>query len=364
MLTPPIEPMLASPTGSAVPTAAERVCFEPKWDGFRCLVFRFADHVVLQGRGRSRGSSDEIIDLAYAFPELVAACMEQLPVDTVIDGEIVVVHDGKLDFGVLSSRLRPRSEAGGPNITKLATEHPSTLLAFDALFSHDDLRDVPFSERRDHLHRIAAGWAPPLRVTPSTTDRELAVTWFESFEAAGVDGLMVKGLDDTYQPGKRIQGKVKHQRSADVVVAGWRPHTKPGADGNEVVGSLLLGLFDDEGVLQYVGVASAFTATVRRQLVDLLETFSIAEGEEHPWRGEPRGRVPGEASRWKKEAPWRAVRAELVAEVSYDQMEHDRFRHVASFVRWRPDRSAETCGYEQLEQPPAATIDDLLSSAG
>ena len=361
MLTPPIEPMLASPTGSVVPPADDHVCFEPKWDGFRCLVFRFPEHVVLQGRGRSRGSSEEIIDLAYAFPELVAACMEQLPANTVIDGEIVTEHGGKLDFGVLSSRLRPRSEAGGPSIAKLAAEHPATLLAFDALYSGSDLRDSPFSARREHLHQLAATWTPPLLPTPSTTDRDVAVTWFESFESAGVDGLMVKGLDDPYQAGRRVQGKVKHQRSADVVVAGWRPHSKPGAGGVEVVGSLLLGLFDDAGVLQYVGVSSAFTASVRRQLIDLLEPLSLADDEPHPWRGEVRGRVPGEANRWKKEAPWRAIRPVLVAEVAYDQMEQDRFRHVAAFVRWRPDRAAATCDYDQLERPPAAAIGDLLN---
>jgi len=362
MLTPPIEPMLASPLGSTVPASAEGSSFEPKWDGFRCLVFRLADEVVLQGRGRSRSSGDDYIDLAYAFPELVAECMAQLPVGAVVDGEIVIVREGRLDFGSLSSRLRPRSEAGGPSIGKLASELPSTLLAFDALWIDEDLRDRPFRDRRAALTHLARAWRPPLLLTPSTEDPAVARAWFEGFEAAGVDGLMVKDLDDLYRPGKRVQGKVKHQRTADVVVAGWRPHTRPGAGGAEVVGSLLLGLHDDQGVLQYVGVSSAFSARTRAELIDLLAPLALAEGDRHPWRDDVRGRVPGEANRWKKEQAWRALRPELVAEVTFDQLDGDRFRHVAQFARWRPDRAADSCTYDQIESPPAASIDDLLTS--
>lgn len=361
MLQPPIEPMLASPIGNAVPEDAGDVLFEPKWDGFRCIVFRMDDTVVLQGRGRSRGASDEVIDLAYAFPELVAECLAQLPPGTVLDGEIVAVHAGRLDFGVLSMRLRPRSEAGGPSIAKLAAEHPATLLAFDALWIERDLRDEPFDIRRAALAELGRTWRAPLLLTPSTSDPAVARTWFEGFEAAGVDGLMVKSRTDAYQAGKRVQGKVKHQRSADVVIAGWRPHAKPGADGGEVVGSLLLGLHDPTGVLQYVGVSSAFPAMTRASLVELLAPFATGEDEPHPWRGQTQGRIPGEANRWKKEQPWRALRPTLVAEVSFDQLEGDRFRHVAQFSRWRPDRTADTCTYEQIERPPDAVIDGLLN---
>jgi ATP-dependent DNA ligase len=359
MLTPPIEPMLAAPLGSAVPAEAG-VSYEPKWDGFRCLVFvDEAGGVVLQGRGRST-KADEIVDLAYAFPEIVAAVRQQVPRGTVLDGEIVVLHDGRLDFGVLSSRLRPRSEAEGTNIARLADEHPATLLAFDVLWSGRDLMPEPYSVRRAALASLAAPWTPPILLTPNTTDRALAETWFVGFESAGVDGLIVKPLDDPYLPGKRAQGKVKHLRSADVVVAGWRAYTKAGPDGEPIVGSLLLGLHDADGRLQYVGGASAFTAKVRRDLVDLLEPLACAENEPHPWRGDTGVRIPGAANRWKKEQPWVPLRPELVAEVAYDQMEGDRFRHGVGFVRWRPDRGAATCGYDQLEVPPAARIEVLL----
>jgi ATP-dependent DNA ligase len=361
MLHPPIEPMLASPVGTSVPDDPTGVCFEPKWDGFRCLVFRDGHSVVLQGRGRSRGSSEDIVDLAYAFPELAAQCLTQLPAGTVIDGEIVAVHEGRLDFGILSTRLRPRSEAGGPSIDKLAREHPASLLAFDALWIDGDLRDHPFAERRAALQELSRGWTAPLLLTPSTTDPVVARMWFDGFEAAGVDGLMVKGLSDPYAAGKRVQGKVKHQRTADVVVAGWRPHSKPAPDGSEVVGSLLLGLHDDAGDLQYIGVSSAFPAKTRAELVTLLSPHALADGQPHPWRGDVRGRIPGEANRWKKEHAWRALDPELVAEVTYDQMEADRFRHVAQFVRWRPDRSAASCTYDQVDRPAPASISELLS---
>ncbi len=360
MIRPPIEPMLAKPLGSIVPPGLEDSVIEPKWDGFRCLVFRDGDTVVLQGRGRSRGSADEVVDLAYAFPEVVAAVLDQVPDQTVIDAEIVVPKDGRLDFGLLQSRLRPRSEAGGTNIDKLAAALPATLLVFDVLWSDGDRMSEPLSSRRSILERLAAKWKAPIHVTPQTSDTALAQQWFDGYESAGVDGLIIKSLSEAYSPGKRTQGKVKHQRTADVVVAGWRPYAKPGADGADVVGSLLLGLYDDAGALQHVGAASAFSGKVRGDLVALLEPYALADDADHPWRGTTGVRVPGEASRWKMEAPWRAVRPELVAEVSYDQLEGDRFRHVAGFVRWRTDRGPSTCGYDQLEVPPDASIANLL----
>ena len=360
MLTPPIEPMLAAPLGSAVPDEPG-LSFEPKWDGFRCLVFVDRDGgVVLQGRGRSK-AADEVVDLAYAFPEVVTAVREQVPRGTVLDGEVVVLHEGRLDFGVLSSRLRPRSEADGTNIARLAGEHPATLLVFDLLWSDHDRMAEPFEARRTALTSLAAGWRAPILLTPNTTDRTVAQSWFAAYESAGVDGLIVKPVGDPYLPGKRTQGKVKHLRTADVVVAGWRPYTKPGPDGEPIVGSLLLGLHDQDGVLHYVGGASAFTATARRELVDLLAPLACTEDDTHPWRGASSARIPGTANRWKKEQPWIALRPERVAEVEYDQMEGDRFRHGVGFVRWRPDRGPATCGYDQLEVPPPARIEDLLS---
>lgn len=365
MLRPPIEPMLAKPLGTVVPDDDPALAFEPKWDGFRCLVFREAPgNVILQGRGRSRGSTDEVIDLAYAFPEVVAAVLAQIPLNTVLDAEIVVPVDGRLDFSALSTRLRPRSEAGGTNIAKLAAALPASLLAFDLLWSHGDLMAKPLSERRAALEWLARKWMPPLLLTPQTRDPTVAQDWFDRYESAGVDGVMTKSVEEPYAPGKRTQGKVKHQRTADVVVAGWRPHAKPGVGGTDVVGSLLLGLYDDASVLQYVGVSSAFTAKVRVELVALLARYAIADDAEHPWRRMTSGRVPGQANRWKKEQPWRALRPELVAEVSYDQLEGDRLRHVAGFVRWRADRGAPTCDYAQLESPPTSDISGLLPTLG
>jgi ATP-dependent DNA ligase len=351
--------MLATPLGNNVPDAVA-ISYEPKWDGFRCLVFvDDARRVVLQGRGRS-ASAPDVVDLAYAFPELVEEIQRQVPPETVLDGEIVVASGGRLDFGLLSGRLRPRSEAGGSTIDRLAAEHPASLLLFDVLWSERDLMAEPFARRRARLEAIARAWRPPLLLTPNTTDRTLAEEWFVGYESAGVDGLIVKALDDVYQPGRRAQGKVKHQRTADVVVAGWRAYTKAGPDGEPIVGSLLLGLHDGDGRLQYVGGCGGFTMARRRELVDLLAPHACTDDDPHPWRSVDGVRVPGTASRWKKEQPWIALRPDLVAEVAYDQMEGDRFRHATTFTRWRPDRGASTCGFAQLEVPPPAHIDGLL----
>ncbi len=362
MLRPPIEPMLARPLGFALPAETEGVQFEPKWDGFRCLVFWDGDHVVLQGRGRSK-SADEIVDLAYAFPELVAAVRGQLPAGVVLDGEIVVPLDGRLDFTSLGQRLRPRSEAGGSNIAALAARFPAQLLLFDALHAGRPLMHEPLADRRAALEQLLATCTPPLRLTPVTTDLMVARRWYEDFEAAGVDGVIVKRRDESYAPGERRNGKVKHQRTADVVVAGWRPHAKAGADGQPIVGSLLLGLYDDDALLHYMGVASAFPMARRAELRDLLAPLGIGDDDGHPWRGEGARRVPGEANRWRKEQPWIAVRPELVAEVTYDQVIDGRFRHVAGFVRWRPDRGPTTCGFDQLERPAFTPIAGLLEPA-
>lgn len=359
MLTPPIEPMLARPAASSDLAAFHGCAFEPKWDGFRCLIFRSTSDVLLQGRGR--GSSDGIVDLGYAFPELVGPILEMLTPGTVLDGEIVVSHQGRLDFALLSARLRPRSEAGGPSISKLAAAHPATFLAFDILAEVDDLRPLPLLARRARLEAVSRSWVEPLRLTPSTVDPVVARRWFDAFEAAGVDGLIVKPLDRPYEPGKRAQWKVKHQRTAEVVVAGLR--TKQAASGEAVVASLLLGIHDEDGLLHYVGGASSFTTERRKGLIADLAPYALPEGEQHPWlASDSSARVPGLASRWSGPKAWSPLIPALVAEVAYDQMEGQRFRHGVNLIRWRPDRSPESCTFAQLEAPAETDIEGLFQS--
>lgn len=360
-LQPPIEPMLARPAVSSSLNGFADSAFEPKWDGFRCLAFRMASGLILQGRGRSR-SPGEIVDLAYAFPELIEPLMDALRPGTVIDAEIVVEVDGRLDFGALSSRLRPRSASAAPSIARLAGSLPATVLAFDLLATGPSVMELTFRERRSMLHDLAANWSRPLRITPSTEDPLEAMDWFHRFEASGVDGLIVKPLADSYQPGKRAQWKVKHHRTADVVIAGWRPQTA--SNGGEVVGSLLLGLYDEQGQLHYVGGASAFTAARRQELVHELAPFAVQRGEEHPWSGPGSNRVPGGETRWGPGKTWLPLTPSLVAEVSYDQQEGSRFRHAAVFMRWRPDRDPQTCGFDQFPVAAPAQVDALLALSG
>lgn len=365
-LQPPIEPMLAQPWGSVVPTDLADVCFEPKWDGFRALAYRLADRVVLQGRGRGASPSGGTpsggyVDLAYAFPEVVDA-LDRLELGTVVDGEIVVSHAGRLDFERLGARLRPRSEAGGPSIARLATQSPATFLAFDLLgdprSGAPDLRARAFRERRAHLQQLAAEHPSAFVLTPQTTDAAIAAHWFTAYESCGVDGVMVKPLDDAYAPGRRTQGKIKHERTIDVVVAGWREHTRTAADGSPMVGSLLLGLHDADGLLHYIGGASAFTTARRQELVGELTPLAVESG--HPWLDGTGARTPGEPNRWRKASGWHAVRPERVAEVRYDQREGDRLRHAAVLLRWRPDRDPRSCSLDQFEDPPPARIEELV----
>lgn len=355
MLEPPIEHMLAKPLAGADLTALVNVAFEPKWDGFRALAFRAGDRVVLQGRGRSK--TDGMVDLAYAFPELVDAMIDQLPPRIVLDGEIVVPQAGRLDFSALQQRLRPRSEAGSGSIDRLARELPAVFLAFDLLADETSRMEEPLRRRRERLVAVSARWRAPLLLTPSTTDPRLAAHWFAAFESAGVDGLIVKPLDDAYAPGRRTQGKIKHERTVDAVLAGMR------LQGPDAVASLLLGLHDEAGVLHFVGAASAFTMTRRRELREELRPLEVSAG--HPWLDAvPGQRVPGAASRWRRQADaWVALRPERVVEVVIDQMEADRFRHVAAFARWRPDRDPASCTYEQISPAPPARIEDLLQRA-
>ena len=363
---PGVAPMLAKPAGNQVPAPQLRqggFLYEPKWDGFRAIIFRDTDSVVIQPRRAD--------DLGYAFPEVVAQAMSQLPPGTVVDGELVSAHDGRLWFEELGMRLRPRSEAGGWKIAELAQQYPASFVAFDLLaVAGADLRGEPNRARRAALESLASGWQPPIHLSPATLDPEVARHWFEVFEGAGLDGVIARPLDAPYEPGKRTLLKVKHARTADVVVAGWRPYKTSGTDGAAVVGSLLLGLYDDAGRLHHVGVASSFTAPRRAELVAELAPFADPDPADHPWRdwmrmsATPSQRVPGAPSRWSggKDLSWTPLRAELVAEVGYDHMEGDRFRHVASFKRWRPDRAPASCTYEQLERPVRFDLAEVLGA--
>ena len=350
---PPVAPMLAAPSRDGIPANDEGLySYEPKYDGFRALIFRDGDEVVVQGR-----SGD---DLAYAFPEVVAAA-ESLPERIVLDGELVVVAGGTLDFEALGSRLRPRSEAGGPSIERLARDVPARYIAFDLLALGDDaLLDSPFHERRSALVSTLGDSASGFDVTPTTLDTSTARDWFEHFEGGGLDGLIVKPLADPYRPGKRDLLKVKHQRTLDAVVAGWRPHTSSPLQ----VGSLLLGLYDEDSRLHHIGVCSGFSARRRTELFEELSDFSLAEGDPHPWHSAGEGtRLPGAVNRWSRgrDSSWHPLRPDLVAEVSYDQFEGDRLRHVAGWKRWRPDRDPLSCTYAQVVRPAPIDIEALLS---
>ena len=343
-VTPPVEPMLAK-SAASVPSGG--YVYEPKWDGFRCIVFRDGDEIELGSRG---GKS-----LTRYFPELVAALAEALPPSCVLDGEIVVVDGTRLDFDRLTDRIHPAES----RVKLLSERTPATFVAFDVLaVGGDDLMARPFSERRE----ILTGLFEPrkhVKVTRATDDPELARSWFETFEGAGLDGVVAKPLGDTYQPGVRTMVKVKHERTADVVVAGYRLHKS-----GPIVGSLMLGLYLEDGVLNYVGGASAFTMARRAELVDELAPLLLQEGESHPWLGEDDGahRRPGALNRWNagKDKSFVALRPERVCEVRYDQLQADRFRHNGRFVRWRPDRDPESCGYDQLDVPAAYDLADVF----
>lgn len=347
-VTPPVSPMLAAPAGDAVPNDP-RLAFEPKWDGFRVLVFRSGDRVTIQGRGGD--------DLAYAFPDAVASIRRALPDRIVVDGELIVIRDGVLDFPALGSRLRPRSESR--SIHALAEKHPATLVVFDLLaLDAASFVDQAYRQRRSALEALA--WTDSdVRLTPMTRDHGVATRWFHDFEGGGLDGLIAKDVDATYQPGKRVMRKIKHRRTLDAVVAGWRSHTKE----PDQVASLLLGLYDDDGHLHHVGAASGLSAQLRRELTDELRPLRLDESAAHPWRDDSRpSRRPGGINRWSRgrEQVWHALRPERVAEVAYDQFEGQRLRHVAAWLRWRPDRDPVSCTYAQAPDPAPVDIRDVL----
>jgi ATP-dependent DNA ligase len=341
-VSPPVLPMLAKRVAE-IPEG-EGWIFEPKWDGFRALIFRDGDEVLIQSRDEK--------SLNRYFPELVETLRAALPARCVLDGEIVLARGEELDFEMLQQRIHPAAS----RVKMLAQQIPTSVVFFDLLCDGDrDLREAPFRERRALLEARLAGVAPPVHLTPATTDRELAGDWFRRFEGAGLDGVVAKSADGTYESNKRVMFKVKHERECDCVVAGFRWHAR----NPEGVGSLLLGLYDSEGKLQHVGVAASFTDAKRKELTQLLEPYRANALVDHPWREWANAaaldaaghRVPGAKSRWSqgKDLSWEPVRPELVAEVAYEHMQGTRFRHTAHFRRWRPDRDPRTCTYEQLE---------------
>jgi ATP-dependent DNA ligase len=322
--------------------------FEPKWDGFRALVFRDGDDVYTQSR--------DLKPLDRYFPELAAPLRGSIPDRCVLDGEVVIARDGTLDFEALLLRIHPAAS----RVNMLAAESPASYVAWDLLaLGDEDLRAVPQGERRERLEQAMGKAAAPIHLTPATRDRATAAEWFDRFEGAGLDGVVAKRLDAPYQPGKRAMLKIKHQRTADCVVAGFRWHKNgPGTH----IGSLLLGLYDDDGKLNHVGITSSFTWDRRAALAEELAPLRERAVDGHPWQewaewagwgdAEASGqRLPGATSRWNrgKDLSWEPLRIERVAEVAYDHLQGSRFRHATTFRRWRPDKPPAACRYDQLE---------------
>lgn len=354
-VAPPVKPMLAKAI-DAIPETGD-LAFEPKWDGFRCIVFRDGDEVHLGSRNER--------PLTRYFPELIDPLKDCLPDRCVVDGEIIVTVEDHLGFDALQQRIHPAES----RVTRLAAETPAEFVAFDVLAVHDtDLTDEPFRDRRRILEALASEFAAPVHLVPSTQDRTVAEDWYRRFEGAGLDGLIAKPLAGTYQPNKRVQFKVKHTRTADVVVAGYRLHK----DG-EGVGSMLVGLHDENGRLQHMGVASSFKASLRAELVDTLAPHIVEDPADHPWsewmipEAHEDGLMPGAPNRWSQgrdTAAWVPLTCELVAEVKYEAVLNGRFRGTTRFVRWRPDRDAASCEYSQLEVAAPVGISEVLAAEG
>ncbi|HEY0398192.1 MAG TPA: ATP-dependent DNA ligase [Acidimicrobiia bacterium] len=350
---PPVSPMLAK-LARTLP-AEGGMLYEPKWDGFRCIVFRDGDEIELGSRNER--------PLTRYFPELADPLREQLPTRCVLDGEVVIATAaGGLDFEALLQRIHPAAS----RIQLLAGQTPASFVAFDVLAEGDeDLRPLPQVERRRRLEAMLGGARPPVHLTPCTTDRALAAEWFDAFEGAGLDGVVAKPEHLPYREGERVMLKVKHERTADCVVAGFRWHKSGG-----VIGSLLLGLFDEAGTLHHVGVTAAFPMTQRKALVDTLAPYREGALDGHPWgawataMAEARGRMPGAQSRWNagKDQSWEPVRPELVVEVRYDHLQGDRFRHGTTFVRFREDRKPESCTYAQLDEAAPAELGQIFGN--
>lgn len=348
---PPVLPMLAKSV-AAIPAGMH---YEAKWDGFRAIVFRDGDEVELGSRTGK--------PLTRYFPELVAAVRERLPERCVVDGEIVIAREGHLDFDALTERIHPADS----RVRTLAERTPASLVAFDLLALGDEsLMNAPLTDRRERLAEALSGVTAPVHLAPATTHIEVARQWFEQYEGAGLDGVIAKPPAGRYRPDERAMFKIKHERTADVVVAGYRLHKS-----GPVVGSLLLGLYDDRGTLQHVGVSAAFTMKRRAELVEELEPLRMDDVSGHPWAAwseeaaHETARLPGAPSRWsgRKDLSWVPLRPERVAEVAYDHMENgQRFRHTARFRRWRPDRTPESCTYAQLEEPVRYDLAEILGA--
>lgn len=343
---------------SELPAEGEWV-FEPKWDGFRALVFRDGDEILLQSRDEK--------SLNRYFPELLDPLRAQLPARCVLDGEIVVAKNEGLDFEALQLRIHPAAS----RVTLLSQEIPASIVFFDLLCEGDrDLRPEPFESRRKALERLLSSVAPPIHLTPATSESSVASDWFRRFEGAGLDGVVAKPVQGTYEPDKRVMLKVKHERDCDCVVAGFRWHKK---GERTLVGSLLLGLFDASGVLQHVGVCASFTLEKRLELAGFLAPYRQDALANHPWKrwaeyeaategGERR--MPGGQSRWSqgKDLSWEPLRPELVAEVAYEHMQGARFRHMSHFKRWRTDKKPSDCTYAQLEVVPPQELMAIFAS--
>ncbi len=371
LIQPPLLPMLAKRI-EEIPAGGE-LLFEPKWDGFRTLIFREGDELLVQSRDGK--------PLDRYFPELREPLLAQLPARCVLDGEIVIArpdgrHGTQLDFDSLQLRVHPAAS----RVKLLSGQTPASVVFFDLVaLGERDLREVPFAERRRELEALLKDAAAPLHLTPATQDRAVAADWFRRFEGAGLDGLIAKPLAGTYQPDKRVQFKIKHERECDCVVAGFRWHKN--GDGTHV-GSLLLGLFNEGGTLQHVGVCASFTAANRQELVSFLAPYRDGALVNHPWanwsgaetaahqappaagaNAEDAQRMPGAKSRWNqhKDLSWQPLRPELVVQVAYEHMQGDRFRHLAHFRRWRADKTPQACTYAQLEVVPPQELMELFT---
>lgn len=354
---PPIAPMLAK-LSHELPEG-DGWQFEPKWDGFRALVWKSGDELLIQSR--------DLKPLGRYFPDLEVTLRKSLPDRCVLDGEIVIATAGRLDFEALLLRIHPAAS----RVQMLAEQSPSSYVAWDLLaLGDEDLRERPQSERRARLLEALAGVQPPLHVTPATHDRAVATDWFQRFEGAGLDGVIAKAEALPYTPDKRVMLKVKHQRTAECVVAGFRWY-KGGKD--RLVGSMLLGLYDAEGTLHHVGICASFKQTERAALAEKLGPLREGARETHPWRDwasfadqDGEQRLPGAASRWNrgKDLSWEPIQLGLVAEVSFDHMQGTRFRHATHFKRWRPDKPYTECTYEQLDETPPIEIAKIFGTGG
>src|SRR5438477_5063234 len=333
--------------------AGDTWIFEPKWDGFRALVFRDGDEILIQSRDEK--------PLNRYFPELLGTLQSQLPARCVLDGEIVIARNGGLDFDALQLRIHPAAS----RVKLLSQEIPASIVFFDLLCEGDrDLRSEPFERRRQELESLLSSAAPPIHLTPATRESSVASDWFRRFEGAGLDGVMAKPASGVYEPDKRVMLKVKHERDCDCVVAGFRWHKN--GEGT-AVGSLLLGLYDGSGSLQHVGVCASFTQAKRRELMKFLDPYRKNASTNHPWKSEASDgnhRMPGGQSRWSqgKDLSWELLRPELVVEVAYEHMQGDRFRHMAHFRRWRPDKRPRDCTYAQLEVVPPQELMSIFAS--